>query len=331
LYAVIPLLPVIAMAIRTTIVEDDVVEILSHYDLGEYKGFEKFATGAGQTTILVFTTSGKYVLRYYENRTKKHILFEVNLVDDLRKNGYPVPAIIQNSSGGFYDTWKSKPCIVIEYIEGAHLHNPNDVFDEAQASRVAEVVARLHILTQSYNPAYLKDREEFNAVYCLRAYEKQTRTKDKEARETWLKRELGALEFPADLPRGICHADLNYGNFLFRNGEIVVVLDFDMSFHGFVIYDIASLLYWWAKPPKRGFNAARASLIVRQYSRHRPLSEPEKKHIYDALKLIILLGISWSDEGDFEESEKSIQHLTTLGRSGFYNALFGGKNPPLLK
>jgi len=310
---------------RTTLSADDFAEILSHYDLGEHQGFEKFATGAGQTTVLLFTTSGKYVLRYYENRTEKHVRFEVNLINHLWKHGYPVPAIIKNSANDFYDTYQDKPYIMIEYVEGEHPHNPNDCFDEAQASQVVEVVARLHTLTQNYHPAYLKDREEFDAVYCSREYKKRTRTKDKEARETWLARELGELEFPADLPRGICHADLNHGNFLFRNGKIAAVFDFDMSFYTFVIYDLASLLYWWALPPKGGFNAERASFIVRQYSQDRVLSESEKKHIYDALKLIILLGISWSEEGDFEQSEKSIGHLTALGRDRFYNALFGGK------
>ena len=186
-------------------------------------------------------------------------------------------------------------------------------------------MARLHSLTQNYNPSSVNDREELDAAYCLREYKKRERTKDKEARETWLKRRLGELEFPADLSRGICHADLNYGNFLFRDGSIAAVLDFDVSFHTFVIYDVASLLYWWGGSLKSGFNAERASFIVRQYSQHRPLSEPEKKHIYDALKLITLLGMGWSEEGDFEESEKSIERLTTLGRDGFYDALFGGK------
>jgi homoserine kinase type II len=313
------------MAMQTTLSEDDFAEILSQYDLGEYRGFEKFATGPVQTTVLLFTNLGKYVLRYYENRTEKHVLFEVNLVNHLRKHGYPVPAIIKNSSGDFYGTYKSKPYSVIEYVEGEHLHNPNDCFDEAQLSNVVEVVARLHVLTQNYNPVNLTDREEFDAVYCLGEYKKRTRTKDKEARETWIKSRLGELEFPADLPRAICHADLNYGNFLFRDGRIAAVLDFDVSFHTAVIYDVASLLYWWGGSLKSGFNAERASLIVRQYLRHRSLSEPEKKHIYDALKLITLLGIGWSEEGDFEESEKSIEHLTTLGRNGFYDALFGGK------
>ena len=36
------------------------------------------------------------------------------------------------------------------------------------------------------------------------------------------------------MPKGLCHADLNYGNFLFKNAKIAAVLDFDMSVFTFL-------------------------------------------------------------------------------------------------
>jgi Ser/Thr protein kinase RdoA (MazF antagonist) len=112
-------------------------------------------------------------------------------------------------------------------------------------SKVVEIIAKLHTLTKNYKPEYFKDREEFNTEYAWRSYQKIPREVQKEERAKWFKNELDKLEIPVTLPKGICHADLNYGNFLFHNGEIVAVLDFDMSFYNYVIYDIASLIYWW--------------------------------------------------------------------------------------
>lgn len=310
------------MTVKTTISENDFAQILSNYDLGEYKSFEKFANGAGQTTALLITTTGKYVLRYYENRAEKHVLFEVNLFNYLREKQYPVPAIVKNLSDEFYGIYKNKPYIIIEYIEGEHLHNPNEVFNKDQVSKVVEVIARLHILTENYNQEWIEDREVYNPNYCLQKYQNQSRATDKEAREEWLKKELAQLEFPVSLTNCICHADVNYGNFLFRNGEIVAVLDFDMSFYTYIVYDIASLIYWWAFPPKDGFKDGEASFIATEYLNHHDLSELEKNHIYDALKLIILLGISWSDESDFEEGKKAVDQINEIGRDGFYRKLF---------
>jgi homoserine kinase type II len=310
------------MTKKTFLSENDISEILSQYVLGEYAGFKEFANGAGQITVLLLTSKGKYVLRYYENRTEKHVLFEVHLFNYLKDNNYPVPGIIKTSSGGFYGRHNDKFFIVIEYIDAEHLKNPNDNFDEEQASKVVEIVAQLHTITKDYNPEYFKDREEFNAGYAWRMYQKIPREIQKEERAKWFKNELDNLEFPVTLPKGICHADLNYGNFLFRDGKIAAVLDFDMSSYTYVIYDIASLIYWWAFPPKSGFKEKEASFIINVYSKYRELSEPEKTHIFDALKLIILLGISWSEEGDFEDSKRAIETLNKLGRDGLYAKLF---------
>jgi homoserine kinase type II len=133
----------------------------------------------------------------------------------------------------------------------------------------------------------------------------------------WFKSELEKLEFPATLPKGLCHADLNYGNFLFRNGKVVAVLDFDMSFYTYLIYDVASLIYWWAWPPEKNFKENQATQIVKEYLKWRELSAEEKEHIYDVLKLITLLGISWSEESDFENSKTNIDFLNSLGREKF--------------
>jgi Ser/Thr protein kinase RdoA (MazF antagonist) len=302
------------MAVKTTISEKDFPTILANYDLGEYRSFETFANGAGQTTILLETDKGKFVLRYYENRTDKHVQFEVKLFDFLRSKSYPVPLVIKNSSDEFSSKYKGKPYIIIEFVEGVHGKNPNDSFDEAEAGEVIKAVAQLHKLTENNRLEFFKSREVFDIDYCLGEYHKQSRTKDKDKRENWLKKELEKLELPDTMPKGLCHADLNYGNFIFRDGKIVAVLDFDMSFYYYLVYDIASLIYWWALPPEKDFQEREAAFIISEYAKHRELSEEERLHIFDALKLIVLLGISWSEEGDFENEKTKIELLNSIGR-----------------
>src|SRR3989344_2926424 len=239
------------MSVKTTISEIDLPKILADYNLGEYRGFKTFANGAGQTTLLLETSKGKFVLRYYENRPLKHVLFEVQLFNYLRDKNFPVPAVIKNRSGEFSSLYNEKPYIIIEFVEGEHGKNPNDFFNSEEATEVVKIIAHLHSLTKDYNPEYFKDREVFDAKYCWREFEQKHSHLVTTEKGKWFKAELDKLEFPASLPEGLCHADLNYGNFLFRNGKIVAVLDFDMSFHTYLIYDIASLIYWWAWPPEK--------------------------------------------------------------------------------
>jgi len=288
------------MPVKTTILEEDFPKIISNYDLGKYESFQTFANGAGQTTVLLLTSKGKFVLRYYENRPEKHVIFEVNLFNFLRNKDYPIPAIIKSNAGEFFGTYKDKPFIIIEFVEGEHCKNPNDFIEDERLAEVVKAVAQLHNLTTDYNPEYLEGREPYDVEYCWREYQKRSLKDKNPERESWLRGELDKLEFSDSLPKGICHADLNYGNFLFKNGKIVAVLDFDMSFYTSFVYDIASLIYWWTWPPQTDLKEKEARFIVQEYEKIRPMAESEKMHIYDALKLITLLGISWSEEEDFE-------------------------------
>jgi len=305
------------MSVKTTISETDLPKILADYDLGEYREFKTFANGAGQTTLLLETSTGKFVLRYYENRPQKHVSFEVKLFNYLRSKSFPVPAIVKNRSGESSGIYKEKPYIIIEFIEGEHGKNPNDFFNNEEAAEVVKVVVHLHNLTKDYNPEYFKDREVFDAKYCWREFEKKHSNLVENEKGKWFKAELEKLEFPTFLLKGLCHADLNYGNFLFKNGKIVAVLDFDMSFYTYLIYDIASLIYWWAWPPEMKVKEKEMALIVSEYSKQRELNKDERAYIYDALKLIILLGISWSEESDFEDSKSKIEFLNLVGREKF--------------
>jgi len=67
--------------------------------------------------------------------------------------------------------------------------------------------------------------------------------------------------------------------------------------------------------------AKEAALIAGEYTKLRPLQVEEVAHVYDALKLITLLGLSWSDESEFEETKSRIDCLNAMGRAGLVNAL----------
>lgn len=310
------------MGAKTNLSKEDLKNILSEYDCGEYKGFQNFAQGAAQTTLLLITTKGKFVLKYYENRSEKWILFEINLFNYLKSKNYPIPRIIKNLKGKFFGKHKNKSYVIIEYLDGKHTKNPNESFSRKESVRVAEIIAKLHNLTLNYNPFYFKYRPENTPEHCWKNYFKFSERRRNSEREDWLKAELDKLILPKTLPRGLCHADVNHGNFLFKKDRIVAVLDFDMSFRTFCVYDVANLIYWWAWPPNKGFILERAKYIVKRYSKFRNLNNLEKKYIYDSLKLIILLGISWSKDDEFESERGKINFLNSLGRENFYKKLF---------
>ncbi len=93
------------MAVKTAFEHDDFVKILSHYDLGVYTQSKPIQQGTVQTNFCIQTTQGKFVFRYYENRSRKSVLFESHLLAYLTERHYPCPTPFKNTQAlGLHST-----------------------------------------------------------------------------------------------------------------------------------------------------------------------------------------------------------------------------------
>lgn len=77
------------MAVKTKFIEKELIKILSSYQSGDFINLEPISKGTVQTNYFFKTTKGKFVFRYYENRSKESVLFESNLIKYLKERKYP--------------------------------------------------------------------------------------------------------------------------------------------------------------------------------------------------------------------------------------------------
>jgi Ser/Thr protein kinase RdoA (MazF antagonist) len=150
-------------------------------------------------------------------------------------------------------------------------------------------------------------------------------TSEAAAKLEWLRAELDRLVLPRSLPKGICHGDLNPSNLLFREGRLAALLDWDDASYTYLIFDLASLLYWhwWLHGGEVPFAEAREA--VHAYEARRELSAAERRHLYDAYKLEVLLcwGLGvWPVPG-YPDEKRMIETLEAIGREGCYERMFG--------
>ena len=309
------------MAVKTTFSKEDFRKILSNYDLGEYKKFKPFKLGAVQTNLLIETTKDKFVFRYYEIRTEKYALFEVNILQYLAKHSYPCPAPIRNTHGGFIGKYKNKPFVLFEFMEGEHRKSSNPKL-------IAQAIGKLHKITIGYKPKYHESRYPFDQKSCwkdAKSNSKKIKSKSEAKRRLgWLKIELDKLKLSDNLPKGVCHCDTHPSNFLYKNGNLVAVLDFDDANYINLLYDVANMIYFWAWPHKKKIIFDKAKDLLKEYSKYRKLNETEKKHLYDLLKMVIFMSIGWfiHNDNDFFSEKRKIEFLNLIGREEFYNKIF---------
>ena len=315
------------MAVHTKFTKEDFENILSNYDLGTFQNSKDLIDGTVQTNVLIKTTKGKFVLRYYEFRSEEYVLFEVNILDYFSKKNYPCAIPIENNNRKLIDKYNSKPYAIFEYVEGEHIKNPNS----EQYSEIVKHLAKLHDISKGYKPRYWEIREGHDKKYCwetsqIEAKKFKSKTKGKE-RLQWMETELDKLEFPNSIPKGVCHCDFDISNLKFKGNRLIGVLDFDDACYTHLIYDVATLIYYWAWLREEEFDFAKARYLLSEYMKYRRLNESEKKHIYDALKMVVFTYMAWlfydGEKNNFiNESKDKINWLNDIGREEFYRKLF---------
>ncbi|MBT4804538.1 homoserine kinase [Candidatus Woesearchaeota archaeon] len=316
------------MIAKTKFSKEELNKIISGYNLGQLKSFRPFETGAVQTNILLKTSKGKFVLRYYGQRTKKYVLFEVNILHYFRDHKYPCATPIRNIHGDFIGKYNGKYFAIFNYLEGKHIKKPNNI----QYHQLGKYLAKLHNLSQGYKPDHWEVRENKDKKFCLdtakvesKKFKSKTEAKEK---LKFLKREISKVKLPGSLPKGVCHGDWDITNLKFEGNKLTGVLDFDDSCYTHLIFDVANFIYYWAWMREKEFNFSKARSLLRDYFKYRKLSEVEKKYLFDGIKMVIFTYMGWffyekwKTEDVFDNCKKRLEFLDSIGRDEFYNRLF---------
>jgi homoserine kinase len=313
------------MAVKTPFTPDDFIAILSHYDLGDYTHSEGIQRGTIQTNYCLQTTQGKFVFRYYENRSKESVLFESELLAFLTKHHYPCPTPLKNRQGVTVGQYHHKPYIIFNFLEGQPVEQPQ----AHHWRQLIQKAAELQKLSQDFYSPYTPYRWNYDPDLCrtlARAEAAQINTPGARQKLAWLARELAALNLPSSLPKGICHCDFHVSNVLFEEDELVALLDFDDANYTFLQFDLVELIEYWAWADTAAMlDMQKARSVVQAYMQHRPLPLIEQAHLYDVYKLSILFDCVWffsrGEAHDFREKRK-IEALERLGREQFFNEIF---------
>lgn len=323
------------MAAKTNISTYEFKKILENFNLGSLIESKPINSGTVQTNYLLITTECKLVFRYYENRSLNSVRFEADLINYLKDNNYPCPALFKDEQGQFVGVYNGKPYAIFEFVEGVHIDKPN----ENQRNQLIQKVAELNNLTKDYRSPYEKYRLNYNVDTCRKLAEEVSQkinTYNSREKLKWYKDQLDRLVLPESLTKGVCHSDFHFTNVLYKDDQFNALIDFDDANYTFLTFDLVCLLepfkasFEWNTWSDFGinddvFDLTYAKRIVSEYLKHRSLDDLEKKHLFDVYKLSVLIDCIWyferGDVKDFYEKRK-IDYLDGLGREIFYETLF---------
>ncbi len=268
------------MAVYTNLSESDINELLSIFGLSKLRNCQGASAGIENTTYFLFLVDGlQLVLTLFETITRDELPFYISLTCDLNAAGMPVPCPLQKLDGCSIHEIADKPALLFPLVQGIHLDKPT----LQEINQVGSTLAKIHLqcLALSYdraNPHGLKWMKQ-----ALSVTESTLLQDDKKLIEQQIqvRSKLESLK----LPRAVIHADLFRDNVLFRDGELVGIVDFYGAGTDCLILDIAIAVNDWCLNAEGLVDEEKRIVFLRAYEHERRLSALERTHFLEALQL----------------------------------------------
>ncbi len=261
------------MAVYTEVSDDDLIEFVAGYDIGEALSCKGIAEGVENSNFLLTTSEGPFILTLYEKRVNPNDLpFFIGFMDHLATKGVPCPLPIRASDGNALGELSGRPAAIISFLPGLWPRRPQP----EHCAEVGRGLAEFHIAGDDFKLG----RANNLAIANWRPLLEQSIDRADEVMDGFgdmVSHELDDLEnnWPDNLPSGVIHADLFPDNMFFRNGQLSGIIDFYFACTDAYAYDIAICMNAWCFEPDHSFNITKARRLLGNYKRVRDLSTEE--------------------------------------------------------
>ncbi|MBU4369327.1 phosphotransferase [Patescibacteria group bacterium] len=255
-------------------------KFLDNYNIGKLILYCRMKKGFGNLIYKIITEKGKFILKIAIRNNPIMVKYEIELLNYIKR--LSTPQLIRDKNNkillNFNNTNKA---FIYKYIDGKTVHS----YSCEMVSSVGEFLGKLHNQTIKFNSNirrlefYNISKKSFNKMIFV---SKKTKNKKIKNAVLYIERQFLNYILPKSLPRGAMHIDLKAENVLIKNKKISGIIDFDNSYNGPLIFDLANTIMWFCS--KGGnFDFEKAILIFSGYIKKRKLLSIEKRFFYKAL------------------------------------------------
>jgi len=261
------------MAVYTDVSDEELQQFLAGYDIGALLAYKGIAEGVENSTFLLHTSTGFFILTLYEKRVAAGDLpFFLNLIEHLAARGLTCPQPVRGRGGEALGRLVNRPAAIFTFLDGMWIRRPN----VAHCGAVGDALARLHLAGADFamtrrNALSIEGWPSLFDAAGGRADTVQKGLRAAIGRELkWLEQ-----EWPRDLPQGIIHADLFPDNVFFLGDRLSGLIDFYFACTDTLAYDVAICLNAWCFEPDRSYNITKGRALLKGYMRARELNARE--------------------------------------------------------
>ncbi len=243
---------------RASFDADELAIVLSHYDLGVIATITDFPRGSRHSPKAgLVTERGKFVIkrRTLDHRRVERVRFAHGVQRHLLHQGFPIARVIRTRDDHGFLHLHEHLYEVFEFVPG-HTYEAT----ESETRDAGRRLAQFHAATTGYEPLQdiQRPRGDFHNAQAvcaalgsigptLRSHDSLAGNEAELAGLTvflldWYERAAAIVNraMPHDEPDRVVHSDWHPGNLLFRNGEVLAVIDFDAVRYAQRVIDLAN-------------------------------------------------------------------------------------------
>jgi homoserine kinase type II len=251
------------------------------------KSVDMIDGGLVNTNYKATSENGVYVFKQYNQKSRDEVQFEIDVLQELESSDVPSPQLIMSKSGKVLSEFEGKPYVVYGYIQG----NTVESMNELQLKQVGVLMGKLHASLKDFQPSVKKSAWEIDELKKLvkDSTESLHERGYANAKEliSFVYSELEKFNFSNILPKGITHQDIKPENILIHEGSISGIIDFDNSYHGTLLDDIATTIIWTCFEDGELIQS-RVDALLTGYESIRPLETEESESFKDRIRFRLL-------------------------------------------
>jgi len=276
----------------------DFEEIAEKYELGKYKSNRHIWHALENTVYFIQTTKGKYILKIFKKSNSKFIKYQIKMTDYLAKNKVLTPRILKTKSGKGIHNYKKHDITIQEFIIGEEREKLNNI----QVKNIGKEIGRLNKKLLKLN---LKGGDNWGKDHQFKL-EKNNVLKinklDIKKEEKSLIKDLKKIN-RKKLRKSIIHSDLGDSNLLFKNNNLVAIIDWDDAHRDYLIYELSAVIssFFISKDLVK---KEQIKLFLKHYQKELKINSEEKKALYYFTKDRIIKALIWCVEQQREHKKR---------------------------
>lgn len=260
-------------------------EVLDHYELSEVVSLARLRSRTNENYLLT-TPDGRYVLRSsHRSRSLASLTFEHRLLCYLAGRGFPVIAPLPSRDMKTWVALDGRLWTLCRYAEGEQLNRAHP----SHLTGAARALAVYHRIARGFECSDEQRAGTRNVVHWLETtigtserLRPAAQPEIEEARTylveslDCLSRALASLDI-AHLSKVVIHGDFSRRNILFKQDQVLAVLDFDGCHFEIRAMDLAIALKNMCRGPDKHsqLDMAKVSAFTAAYKAEEPLTDSE--------------------------------------------------------